>query len=298
MTSVKLSAMSFTRVVSDEVSERAGARAPRHAWHRTRSLPAVGMPVKGSRRRLATAVSIALHLLMIWVLVRTPNMADENPNLVLPPGTGGGAGPAGGGGGGMRGTGGVKYVQIAPPPPAAPPQAKPILPPLDPVVEPPKPVLPEPKMPTLEVPKLSTTDPKTEVKVESPIIGTGGGTGNDGTRGNGPGTGGGIGSGVGTGRGSGVGPGTGGGPGENYMATLIEMPLLPMDTPPKVKGFTLKAVFDVDEKGNVVHLEFTPTKDGDFNKKIREALSKFRFRPAVTPMGTPIRSKYPYEWVF
>ena len=39
MTALKLDEMTFTRVVSDELSERAGARAPRLAWHRAQLSP-------------------------------------------------------------------------------------------------------------------------------------------------------------------------------------------------------------------------------------------------------------------
>lgn len=292
MTAAKLDEMTFTRVVSDEMSERAGARAPRHAWHRTRTLPAVGMPEPRRRRRLATAVSVAFHALMIWLLIRPPALTNLDPNLKVIEQGGGGPGPAGGGGGGTRGTGGVKFITVAPPPPAAPPQVAPVLPPLQQVVEPPKPVLPEPVVPQLELPKPTTTDAKAEVKVQSPIIGTGGGTGNDGTTGNGPGTGGGIGSGIGTGRGSGVGPGTGGGPGENYIPTLIEMPIPPQPVPDKINGAKVIVNFDIDEKGRIVKIDFTPTKDGGYNRKLNDLFRTFRFRPAVTRDGTPIRAMF------
>src|SRR3954470_18545092 len=104
MTAPKLDEMIFTRVVSDKLSERAGARAPRHAWHRSRSLPALGMPVSRRRRRLATAVSFAIHFLFIWLLIRPPALTTLNPDLKLTVKGGGGPGPAGGGGGGRRGT--------------------------------------------------------------------------------------------------------------------------------------------------------------------------------------------------
>lgn len=288
--------MIFTRVVSDELFERAGAKHPRHAWQRARGLPAVGMPFDRRRRRLATAVSAVLHVLLIWVLLQPAPLTNLDPNLKIIEQGGGGPGPAGGGGGGTRGTGGVKYVTIAPPPPAAvtPPLVQPVLPPIQPVVEPPKPVVPEPVTPQPEPLKPSTTEPKVDVKVQSPIVGNGGGTGNDGTRGNGPGTGGGIGSGVGTGRGSGVGPGTGGGNLDYYTPTLIEMPLLPLPVPKKVQGFKLTVTFDIDEKGKILDVKFTPTKDGGYNRKLDDLFRTFRFRPGTTLDGVPIRSKYQY----
>lgn len=284
--------MIFTRVVSDELFERAGAKVPRRAWHRARALPAVGMPFDRRRRRLATAVSAALHILLIWLLVRPDALTNLNPDLVeFEDKGGGGAGPAGGGGGGTRGTGGVKFVTVTPPPQAVtPPVVQPVLPPLQLVVEPPKPVVPEPVLPPVELPKPATTEPKVEVKVESPIVGNGGGTGTDGTKGNGPGSGGGIGTGVGTGRGSGVGSGTGGGKLDYYPCTNIEMPLFPLPVPDKIRGFKLIINFDVDEKGRLIKAEFTPTRDGGYNRKINDMLKTFRFRAGTTLEGVPIRT--------
>ena len=285
--------MIFTRVVSDELSERAGARAPRHAWHRARSLPALGMPLERRRRRLATAVSFVVHFLIIWLLLRPEALTNLNPDLKIVEQGGGGPGPAGGGGGGTRGTGGVKFIQVSPPPQAVtPPPVAPVLPPVVPVVEPPKPIVPEPVIPQVELPKPTAIDPKAEVKIESPIIGTGGGTGNDGTRGNGPGSGGGIGSGIGTGRGSGTGPGTGGGAGENYIPTLIEMPIPPQPVPKNVNGAKIIVNFDIDERGRILKIEFTPTKDGGYNRRLNDLFKTFRFRPAVTRDGVPIRAPF------
>src|SRR5689334_8174385 len=131
MTAPKLDEMIFSRVVSDKLSQRAGARARRHAWHRSRSLPALGMPVSRRRRRLATAASLAIHVLMVWLLLRPGALTTLNPDLKIIEQGGGGPGPAGGGGGGMRGTGGVKFITVAPPtPPVAPPQVAPVLPPI------------------------------------------------------------------------------------------------------------------------------------------------------------------------
>jgi protein TonB len=161
-------------------------------------------------------------------------------------------------------------------------------------VVPPKPVVTEPVLPQVELPKPATIEPKAEVKVQSPIVGSGGGTGSDGTRGNGPGSGGGVGSGIGTGRGSGIGPGTGGGPGDHYPPDLIEMPIMPLPVPGKIKGDSIIAIFDVDEKGKIIKFEFTPTRDGDYNRKLRDLFQTFKFRPGTTLDGVPMRAKYPF----
>src|SRR3954470_4185738 len=98
MTAPKLDEMIFTRVVSDKLSERAGVRAPRHAWHRSRSLPALGMPVSRRRRRLATAVSITTHFLVIGLLPRPDPLTNLDPNLKEGEHGNLGNGVAGGGG--------------------------------------------------------------------------------------------------------------------------------------------------------------------------------------------------------
>jgi hypothetical protein len=291
--------MIFTRVVSDELSERAGARAPRRAWHRARPLPALGIPVDRRRRRLATAISFVVHFLMIWLLLRPEALKNLNPDLKVVDQGNLGNGIAGGGGGGNRGTGGVKFVQVTPPPPAAtPPQTQPVLPPLQPVVEPPKPVLPEPALPQMELPKLSTIEPKADVKVESPIIGAGGGVGNDGSRGNGPGSGGGIGNGIGTGTGSGTGPGTGAGTLNYIPCKSTEMPIFPLPAPANVRGFKLIVNFDVDDKGKALKWDFTPTRNGDYNRRINETLKGFRFKAGTTLEGVPIRTTCQFTWEF
>jgi protein TonB len=288
MTATRLDEMIFTRVVSDELFERAGASSPRRVWQRARGLPALGIPVDHRRRRLATAVSVLIHLAMVWVLLRPEPLTNLNPNLQEIETGGGGPGPAGGGGGGTRGTGGVKYVQIAPPPQAVvPPLVETVVPP---VIEPPKPVVADPVLPRVDVPKLTVADPKAEIKVESPIIGTGGGTGNDGTKGNGPGTGGGVGSGIGTGRGSGVGPGTGGGNLDHYPCESTELSIMPIPVPARIKGTKVIAHFDVDERGKVLKFEFTPTRDGDYNRKLNDLFKGYKFRPGTTLDGVPRRT--------
>ncbi len=261
----------------------------------TKRLPATGMPVSRDDRRLWTLLSVILHLALIFVL--TNDWAShENSNIKEIPQGAGGAGPAGGGGGGKRGTGGIKervtYVAMAPAPTVAvpreiPPITKPITQVVTPPVPPPqevKPVepIPEVKAATIEPPKIEAV---------APVAGTGGGSGKDGTPGNGPGTGGGVGSGNGTGRGSGNGPGTGGGNQANYPPTPTELFIPPLPMPDKVRGFRLIAEYDVDSTGKVLEFNFTPTKDGGYNSRLKEVLRGFKFKPGTTPDGKPIRMK-------
>ena len=263
--------------------------------------PPIGIPVPSERRLGSTLVAVALHVLVIALLLAPvvgPAVLEEVQGA-------GGAGPAGGGGGGTMGTGGrqaefvterLHFVPVtpAPPTPAAviPPPTKPLPTPVTPPVTPPPEPRPVPPAPT------PTPEPTASVAATAPMPGTGGGTGADGTAGSGPGTGGGVGSGVGTGRGSGVGPGTGGGSAANYPPQAIEIFLAPWPVPDKVRGTQLVANFDVDSTGKVLSFEFTPTRDGGYNRKLKEVLSGVKFRPGTGPDGRPIRSKGSLTYVF
>ena len=264
--------------------------------------PPVGVPARGEeRRRPAAAVSVAVHLLL-GLLVVAPFAAA---GVVAPMGQGaGGPGPAGGGGGGRGGTGGVRrpanerlrYIQVAPEPPVARPSA---VTPAPQRVEPPTPVeMPRPVPPPQPEAKPDTTPTVATATADvAAASGSGGGTGADGTAGNGPGSGGGAGTGVGTGRGSGVGPGTGGGVQQNHPPLPIEMFLPPMPVPDRLRGFRLVAEFDVDETGRILSLTFTETRDGAYNRRLRDVLRSIRFRPGSRPDGTPVRMKAQIEYI-
>ena len=256
---------------------------------RPRYRPPLGVPVGNQRRVRSLLISIGIHLLIIILLI----VPFTSPELIREVLGAGGLGPAGGGGGGNRGTGGIakyerlQFVRIAPaptPPPALvkPPTLKPIVPPPPPT----KPVVNPPPQPAAPTPP--STAAATDAK--SLVTGTGGGAGTDGSAGAGPGSGGGVGSGVGTGKGTSVGPGTGGGPGTVYPPAPTELFLPPLPVPNKAKG-TVVVVFDVDSTGKVMDLQFTPTRDGAYNRKLREALVAIRFRPAVNAQGVPVRGK-------
>ena len=251
--------------------------------------PLHGIPERDPRGRGGLVVSALLHLLIIIALLLPPIVANQ---LDRPLTTGGGGeGPAGGGGGGTGGTGGevvrpeqLRYLQVATPLPPTPEL-------VPPKIEPPKPV-PVPKPEEKVVTPPAPTEPVLKPDVSGttiPTTGVGGGSGNDGTGGNGPGRGGGVGSGVGTGRGSGNGPGTGGGPGDIYPPQVTNLALLPIPVPGKVRPYKMIAWFDVDERGNATLISFNPSRDGGYNRKIRDMLAEMRFRPAVRADGTPVR---------
>lgn len=168
-----------------------------------------------------------------------------------------------------------------------------VIPKLKPLTVPPvKP--PEPK-PVVESPVTPAVQPPTTT---STTTATGEGTGNAGTAGAGPGSGGGIGSGEGPGKGSGVGPGTGGGPGKDYPPTLRDLFIPPLPAPDRIKPYHLIAWFDVDERGNATLINFNPSKDGGYNKKLTEVLRSLRFRPGVRADGTPMRDTVDVHFIF
>ena len=252
--------------------------------------PLHGIPEPDRRGPQGLLFSLLFHAFILLLLFLPPFLATQLDRELT--GGAGGAGPAGGGGGGTGGTGGdvvrperVRLIQVAPSPPVALPT--PVITP--PIVPPPK---PEP-VKTPEVKPVLAPSPTPPVETPSgpttPIAGAGGGSGHDGTGGNGPGSGGGVGSGVGTGRGSGNGPGTGGGSGDIYPPQVTNLSLLPIPVPNRVRPYKMIAWFDVDERGNAKLIAFNPSRDGAYNRKIRDMLAEVRFRPAVRADGTPVR---------
>ena len=243
--------------------------------------PPVGLPIREEGKARGLAASILLHALILF-LVAGPVFVHDALRATRE--GAGGLGPAGGGGGGTRGTGGlvrerVRFIKVESAPAAVPKVEIPV----------PKPIVPPPPKPEpTPVPTPPAAAP-VEAKDASLVTGVGGGTGSDGSAGSGPGSGGGVGSGVGTGRGSGVGPGTGGGSGKVYPPTPTNLVILPIPVPAKVRPYKLIAYFDVDERGNTTLISFNPSKDAGYNRKIREMLLEFRFRPAVRADGTPVR---------
>jgi hypothetical protein len=62
-----------------------------------------------------------------------------------------------------------------------------------------------------------------------------------------------------------------------------------MPLPAKVKPYVMRACFEVDSIGHQRLLEWTKSKDDNYNKKVLESLGGYRFRPAVLPNGTAVR---------
>lgn len=253
--------------------------------------PPMGMPLRGEGR-WGAPFSIVVHIVLILVLVMPVFARVVAPELF----PGGGLGPAGGGGGGTGGLGGwrpqpidpegLRYIRVAPePPPQETAEAETPVP-QEEEVPPPEPE-PEPA-------QEEEAQPETPPQSAAPVPGTGGGTGNDGTSGTGPGTGGGTGSGVGTGTGSADGPGTGGGEGRDYLPTP-ELLVLAPDAPNRLKGKVITVTFTLNERGDVLRVDFPSTGDRGYDRRLRERMNEMRFRPAVGPDGQPMAATYPVK---
>ncbi|HEX2779033.1 MAG TPA: hypothetical protein VHM30_06025, partial [Gemmatimonadaceae bacterium] len=155
-----------------------------------------------------------------------------------------------------------------------------------------------PPKPEVVQPTPATVQPQaTPPPQDAPTSGAAAGSGDaSGTGGAGPGSGGGIGSGVGTGIGSANGPGTGGGADSVYPPQPTQLFLPPTPVPSKIRPYTLVAEFEVDTTGRVISVDFNETRDGGYNRKLRDALAKIRFRPAVKRDGTPVRARTQIEY--
>ena len=209
----------------------------------------------------------------------------------------GGPGPAGGGGGGSSGGDDIpagerlRFIQLNSPKPDAAAQVAP-----PPPLEAPKPVVEPTPTPPPPAPAAAPAAPSTAP--QSGLGGTGTGAGTTGGPGAGPGSGGGIGSGVGTGTGSGTGPGTGGGSATNYPPQPTQLFLPPLPAPASLRGFHLIAWFEVDERGNSKLLSFNQSRDGGYNRKLRQVLLELKFRPGTRPDGTPVRDTADIHFIF
>ncbi len=247
----------------------------------------VGMPFSDEGRRQGVIISVLVHLAIIALLL-APIVFAHSVITRIEQGAGG-KGPAGGGGGGHAGDSGHESILFVRPTTLAPMTAVPVAPP--PVVQKIPPVVPPvtpPPQPVTKTPEVAAA-PAPAATVA--ITGAGAGSGAAGTAGNGPGSGGGVGSGIGTGRGSGTGPGTGGGTQANYPPQPIEFFLPPLPPPSSVRGFSFVAEFDVDSTGKVLEMHFSPTRDGDYNRRLASVLRSMRFRPGTRPDGSPLRMK-------
>jgi len=239
--------------------------APVSTLPRRRLPPGARLPLGRGRLRTGTAVSIALHaLVLLVVLWQTTDLLG---------GGGHGKGPRGGGGGG-GGRPAVTWFTL--PPPSGPTLAVDL-----------------PAQPAALVSVLPLPDPvplnlqQLPPPVVSPTT-VGQGPGQSGGTGNGPGTGGGTGTGTGPGTGSDVGPGTGGEGGYIFPAD----PRATVLPPPCAHGlFTVR--FWVGADGKVSRVEVDPLpRDAGCRREMLDKMLGYRFRPARTRDGQPVASVF------
>lgn len=68
--------------------------------------------------------------------------------------------------------------------------------------------------------------------------------------------------------------------------------LPPFPVPQALKGKSILAELDVDDKGRVVGVKFAETGERAYDRRLVEVLKGYHFRPGHRPDGTPIRMKY------
>lgn len=225
--------------------------------------------------------SVVAHGLVIFALVFDWSGPPTLPDMRAP----GGEGPLGGGGGG--GAEHITYVQLpAWDPPAKPEEEQPVPERPEDVVLPP-PTLVEVRLetPRFEIPPLRVTDQGATVLGRGP--GTGGGPGA------GTGSGGGVGTGQGTGIGSHTGPGSGGDGGEIFPPATRFAAIPFGDAMPKsVRGKTYSLLFVVTADGLVEKVDIVPQiRDVEARRKLVAMLMEWRFAPAITREGVPVRAE-------
>ena len=69
--------------------------------------------------------------------------------------------------------------------------------------------------------------------------------------------------------------------------------------PRNLDGKKLVVRFAVDDRGNVLRVEFASTGDRSFDRYLRDVMMGWKFRPAfLRSTGTPVPSVYEAEWDF
>ncbi|HEX8829709.1 MAG TPA: energy transducer TonB [Longimicrobium sp.] len=247
----------------------------------------------------AVAVSAAIHLLIVFLLVFA-----VREDLVLAGEAAGdgpaGADPLGAGGGGGGGGEQVTYYEV--PAPAVPQPAPVPVPPEEEVLPPvvPPPVTPPPQ--ETPPPAATPAPPAPTPPAAVPASGPGGGPGGSAGAGQGPGTGpgvgpgsgGGSGGGTGGGTGSGTGPGSAGGEG-SVIPPVADLQLFPPDPPRALRGRAVEVTVAVDEQGKVTGADVTISSgDRRYDQLLRRQAMEWHFRPARDrASGRPVAVRYP-----
>ena len=67
----------------------------------------------------------------------------------------------------------------------------------------------------------------------------------------------------------------------------------PEPRPGRVKGKTVVVTFTLNERGDILRIDFESTGDRGYDRRLRERMNEMRFRPAVGPDGQPMAATYP-----
>lgn len=238
-----------------------------------RAVPLLALQHRTTRSRLAVALSIVLHVLIVVLVIAPWAYFDPTVRAGLV------SALMGGGGGGGRGgeTEAATYISVpapkAPPPSAPTPVPTPVAPP------------PVPQTPVAADPAPAADSVVTTSKgVAAPGQGQADGPGK------GPGSGGGEGTGSGTGSGSASGPGKGGNGGRGMPPDPRQLILPPNGNVPKaLRGKALIVTFWVTETGDVARVSESPRiEDSDFRRAFEQAMLAYRFRPARDSVGRAV----------
>jgi len=216
-------------------------------------LPRTARSFQGS-----VAVSAAVHLAVIAVLVWETSRPPASPPAGQPgaPGTGGG----------QR----VDYLALpAYRAPAAPDQTQPRRPPPAPVLR-------------AEIRDVGAVTSVADVVPVTTLPGA-----LSGAAGTGAGRGGSIGGAVGTGTGSGAGPG--GGEGAVFPPQAQYSILPPLPKPASVRGKRFRVHFWVSATGRVTKVDVSPEiPDADYRKRFVQLMYEYTFTPAMRPDGVAV----------
>jgi TonB family protein len=71
--------------------------------------------------------------------------------------------------------------------------------------------------------------------------------------------------------------------------------VLAPEPPGRLKGTVVVVTFTLDERGEVLRVDFPTTGDRGYDRKLRDRMNEMKFRPAVGPDGRPMAAIYPVE---
>jgi hypothetical protein len=74
---------------------------------------------------------------------------------------------------------------------------------------------------------------------------------------------------------------------------MRHMPIPPDGIPKEARGLTFRVTFFISAQGRVERIAVDPPiRDHKYAEKFAETMMNYRFRPALSPEGTPVASTY------